>query len=186
MKASEFRKLIREEVRKALNEDPRFDAPPLKNLAKRSADMAARAKANAMRGIGNVGQTVTTSKLDPNATYKINVGTSRGEFDPSDIKKVSGQPSMVAKAVMKMAYDDLIDADYEEDEILSEYVRMFKLDEYTYYIMTGEEDVVVVGSPKSKKYGKFWSLIETDPEAAESMFEDIEEDSTNADEIELK
>jgi len=65
-------------------------------------------------------------------------------------------------------------------------VRMFKLDEYTYYIMTGEEDVVVVGSPKSKKYGKFWSLIETDPEAAESMFEDIEEDSTNADEIELK
>lgn len=145
MKASEFRKLIREEVRKVLKEE-----------------------------------------LDPNATYKISVGVSRGEFDPSDVKKVSGQPLMVAKAVMKMAYDDFIDADYEEDEILSEYVRMFKLDEYTYYIMTGEEDVVIVGSPKSKTYGKFWSLIETDPEAAELMFQDIEEDSTNADEIELK
>jgi len=145
MKATEFRKLIREEVRRALKE-----------------------------------------AIDPNATYKINVGVSRGEFDPSDIKKVSGQPSMVAKAVMKMAYDSFIDADYEEDEILEEYVRMFKLDEYTYYIMTGEEDVVLVGSPKSKKYGKFWSLVETDPEAAESMFEDIEEDSMNADEIELK
>ena len=145
MKASEFRKLIREEVRKVLKEE-----------------------------------------LDPNATYKVSVGVSRGEFDPSDVKKVSGQPLMVAKAVMKMAYDDFIDADYEEDEILSEYVRMFKLDEYTYYIMTSEEDVVIVGSPKSKTYGKFWSLIDTDPEAAELMFQDIEEDSTNADEIELK
>jgi hypothetical protein len=144
MKASEFRKLIREEVRKALKEE-----------------------------------------LDPNATYKINVGVSRGEFDPSDIKKVSGQPSMVAKAVMKMAYEDYIEAGYDEDEILEEYVRMFKLDEYTYYILTGEEDVVLVGSPKSKKYGAFWSLVETDPEAAESMFQDIEEDSMNADDIEL-
>jgi hypothetical protein len=144
MKAQEFRKLIREEIKKVLKEE-----------------------------------------VDPNATYKINVGTSRGEFDPSDVKKVSGQPLTVAKAVMKMAFKDYIKAGYDKDEILEEYVRMFKLDEYTYFILTGEEDVAVVGSPKSKTYGEFWTLLDTDPEAAESMFEDMDTASEDADEIEL-
>ena len=67
MKISEFRKLIREEVRKVIKE----------------------------------------VKLDPNATYKVDVGASRGEFDPSDLKKVSGEPLMVAKAVKKKGNQDL-------------------------------------------------------------------------------
>jgi hypothetical protein len=135
MKISEFRKLIREEVRKVIKE----------------------------------------AELDPNATYKVDVGVSRGEFDPSDIKKVSGEPLMVAKAVKKIAI-----ADMDGDD---EFVSGYKLDNDTYYILTGEESVTVVGRPRSKKYGAFWSLIDTDYKAAELMFQDIEEDSMNADEI---
>lgn len=145
MKLTEFRKLIREEVRRVLKE-----------------------------------------QIDPNATYKIDVDVSRGEFSPSGAKKISGQSLVVAKAVMKMAYDNYIKAGYEEDEILGEYVRAFKLDEYTYYIITDEESVTVVGSPKSKTYGEFWSLIDTDPEAAKSAFEDMDVASGDADEIQLK
>jgi hypothetical protein len=135
MKISEFRKLIREEIRKVVRE----------------------------------------AMLDPNTTYKVDVGTSSGEFDPSDIKKVSGEPLMVAKAVKKKAI-----ADMDGDD---EFVSGYKLDNDTYYILTGEESVTVVGKPKSKKYGAFWSLIDTDYKAAELMFQDIEEDSMNADEI---
>jgi hypothetical protein len=122
--------------------------------------------------------------LDPNATYKVDIGTSRGEFDPSDVKKLSGQPLMAAKAVLKMVYKDYEDADYSEEEI-SEYVSAVKLDEYTYYIMTGEEDVTIVGSPKSSTYGKFWSLVGTNPDAAESIFRKMDKATISAKEIGL-
>ena len=135
MKISEFRKLIREEVRKVLKE----------------------------------------AKLDPNATYKIDVGASRGEFDPSDLKKVSGEPLMVAKAVKKRAI-----ADNDGDD---EFAMGYKLDNDTYYIMTGEESVTIVGKPKSKKYGAFWSLLSTDENAAAEMFDAMDEDATRAKQI---
>ena len=138
MKISEFRKLIREEVRKVIKE----------------------------------------VKLDPNATYKIDVGTSRGEFDPSDLKKVSGEPLMVAKAVKKKAIADMDGSAFDE-----EFVSGHKLDNDTYYILTGEESVTIVGKPKSKKYGAFWSLLSTDENAAAEMFDAIEEDTTNAKQI---
>lgn len=132
MKITEFRKLIREEVRKVIKE----------------------------------------AKLDPNATYKIDVGASRGEFDPSDLKKVSGEPLMVAKAVKKRAIADN-----------DEFAMALKLDNDTYYIMTGEESVTIVGKPKSKKYGAFWSLLSTDENAAAEMFDVMEEDTTRAKQI---
>ena len=132
MKISEFRKLIREEVRKVIKE----------------------------------------AKLDPNATYKIDVGVSRGEFDPSDLKKVSGEPLMVAKAVKKRAI-----ADNDGDD---EFAMGYKLDNDTYYIMTGEESVTIVGKPKSKKYGAFWSLIGTDDEAAAEMLDLMDEKSVDS------
>lgn len=135
MKITEFRKLIREEVRKVIKE----------------------------------------AKLDPNATYKIDVGASRGEFDPSDLKKVSGEPLMVAKAVKKRAI-----ADNDGDD---EFAMALKLDNDTYYIMTGEESVTIVGKPKSKKYGAFWSLLSTDENAAAEMFDVMEEDTTRAKQI---
>jgi len=135
MKISEFRKLIREEVRKVIKE----------------------------------------VELDPNATYKVDVGASRGEFDPSDLKKVSGEPLMVAKAVKKKAI-----ADNDGDD---EFAMALKLDEDTYYIMTGEESVTIVGKPKSKKYGAFWSLIGTDDKAAAKMFDAIEDATTKAKQI---
>ena len=135
MKVSEFRKLIREEVRKVIKE----------------------------------------AKLDPNATYKIDVGASRGEFDPSDLKKVSGEPLMVAKAVKKKAI-----ADNDGDD---EFAMALKLDNDTYYIMTGEESVTIVGKPKSKKYGAFWSLLSTDENAAAEMFDAMDEDATRAKQI---
>ena len=132
MKISEFRKLIREEVRKVIKE----------------------------------------VKLDPNATYKIDVGVSRGEFDPSDLKKVSGEPLMVAKAVKKRAI-----ADNDGDD---EFAMGYKLDNDTYYIMTGEESVTIVGKPKSKKYGAFWSLLSTDQEAAAEMLDLMDEKSVDS------
>jgi hypothetical protein len=132
MKVSEFRKLIREEVRKVIKE----------------------------------------AKLDPNATYKIDVGTSRGEFDPSDLKKVSGEPLMVAKAIKKKAI-----ADMDGDD---EFVSGYKLDNDTYYILTGEESLTIVGKPKSKKYGAFWSLIDTDDEAAANMLDLMDEKSVDS------
>ena len=135
MKITEFRKLIREEVRRVIKE----------------------------------------AKLDPNATYKIDVGVSRGEFDPSDLKKVSGEPLMVAKAVKKRAI-----ADNDGDD---EFAMALKLDNDTYYIMTGEESVTIVGKPKSKKYGAFWSLLSTDENAAAEMFDAMEEDTTRAKQI---
>ena len=135
MKITEFRKLIREEVRRVIKE----------------------------------------AKLDPNATYKIDVGASRGEFDPSDLKKVSGEPLMVAKAVKKRAI-----ADNDGDD---EFAMALKLDNDTYYIMTGEESVTIVGKPKSKKYGAFWSLLSTDENAAAEMFDAMEEDTTRAKQI---
>ena len=135
MKILEFRRLIREEVRKVIKE----------------------------------------AKLDPNATYKIDVGASRGEFDPSDLKKVSGEPLMVAKAVKKKAI-----ADNDGDD---EFAMALKLDNDTYYIMTGEESVTIVGKPKSKKYGAFWSLLSTDENAAAEMFDAMEEDTTRAKQI---
>ena len=135
MKILEFRRLIREEVRKVIKE----------------------------------------AKLDPNATYKIDVGASRGEFDPSDLKKVSGEPLMVAKAVKKRAI-----ADNDGDD---EFAMALKLDNDTYYIMTGEESVTIVGKPKSKKYGAFWSLLSTDENAAAEMFDAMEEDTTRAKQI---
>ena len=135
MKLTEFRKLIREEVRKVIKE----------------------------------------VKLDPNATYKIDVGVSRGEFDPSDLKKVSGEPLMVAKAVKKRAI-----ADNDGDD---EFAMGYKLDNDTYYIMTGEESVTIVGKPKSKKYGAFWSLLSTDENAAAEMFDAMDEDATRAKQI---
>lgn len=133
MKISEFRKLIREEVRKVVNE----------------------------------------AKLDPNATYKIDVGVSRGEFDPSDLKKISGEPLMVAKAVKKKAI-----ADMDGDD---EFVSAYKLDNDTYYILTGEESVTIVGKPKSKKYGAFWSLMNSeDEEAAADMLDLMDEKSVDS------
>ena len=132
MKILEFRRLIREEVRKVIKE----------------------------------------AKLDPNATYKIDVGASRGEFDPSDLKKVSGEPLMVAKAVKKEAI-----ADNDGDD---EFAMALKLDNDTYYIMTGEESVTIVGKPKSKKYGAFWSLIGTDDEAAAEMLDLMDEKSVDS------
>jgi hypothetical protein len=135
MKISEFRKLIREEVRKVVNE----------------------------------------AKLDPNATYKIDVGVSRGEFDPSDLKKVSGEPLMVAKAVKKRAIADMDGSAFDE-----EFVSGYKLDNDTYYILTGEESVTVVGKPKSRKYGAFWSLIGTDDEAAADMLDLMDEKSVDS------
>jgi len=139
MKATEFKKLIREEVRRVLKEE-----------------------------------------LDPNATYKINISISRGEYDPGDIEKVAGEPLAVAKAVKKEAHDDLIDADYDDGDAL-EFINAYKLDQDTYIIGTGEEDVVIVGRPKSKKYGAFWS----DPtsEESEDLYYQMEEDIQGAQEV---
>lgn len=133
MKVSEFRKLIREEIRKVIKE----------------------------------------AKLDPNATYKVDVGVSRGEFDPSNLMKVyAGEPLTIAKAVKKLA---ILDMDGDD-----EFVSGYKLDNDTYYILTGDESVTIVGKPKSKKYGAFWSLMSTDEEAAADMFHLMDEKSIDS------
>lgn len=135
MKTSEFRKLIREEIRKVLKE--------------------------------------AEESLDPNATYTIQIGTSRGEYDPMGLKKVSGNPLTVAKAIKKKALSDLEGTDAPLDII-----DAFKIDNDTYMVVTSEEDVVIVGSPKSTKYGAFWS--DPSSKASEKLFNKMED---NAQEI---
>lgn len=132
MKASQFRKLIREEVRKVLKE-------------------------------------VDTS-LDPNATYVVQISTSYGEYEPSQVRKVSGNPLMVAKAVKKKALSDLEGTDAPMDMI-----DAFKLDNDTYMIVTSEEDVTIVGSPKSKKYGAFW--IDPTSDESEELYYEMEDNA---------
>ena len=139
MKLIQFRKLIREEVRKVLKE---------------------------VKG------------LDPNATYKVDIISSRGEFDPSDVEKVAGEPLAVAKAVKKMAYSNLRKAGYSNDDI-EEFVMAYKLDQDTYYILTGEEDVTIVGKPKSKKYGAFWTMSDR----SEEIFNQMEVAAASASEV---
>lgn len=132
MKASQFRKLIREEVRKVLKE--------------------------------------VDASLDPNATYMIQIGTSYGEYEPYEVKKVSGNPLMVAKAVKKKALSDLEGTDAPMDMI-----DAFKLDNDTYMVVTSEEDVTIVGSPKSKKYGAFW--IDPTSDESEELYYEMEDNA---------
>ena len=142
MKVSQFKKLIREEVRKVLKE--------------------------------------ANTSLDPNATYKVDITTSRGDFDPGKVKKVVGEPSRVAKAVEKMALDDMKAAGYDDEDDISEFIQVIKLDQDTYYILTGEEGVTIVGKPKSQKYGQFWTLIDTDLDAAADMFDTMDADTAKS------
>ena len=132
MKIQEFRKLIREEVRKVLKE--------------------------------------ANEPLDPNATYMIQIGTSGGEYDPMELKKVSGNPLTVAKAVKKKALIDLKGTDAPMDMI-----DAFKLDNDTYMVVTSEEDVTIVGSPKSKKYGAFW--IDPTSDESEELYYEMEDNA---------
>tara|TARA_R110000868_G_C10923404_1_gene765857 strand:+ start:1971 stop:2399 length:429 start_codon:yes stop_codon:yes gene_type:complete len=142
MKASEFRKLIREEVRKVLKE--------------------------------------VDESLDPNATYRVNISISRGEYDPSDIEKVAGEPLAVAKAVRKAAYDSMTDDGYD-DEDAGEFINAYRLDQDTYIIGTGEEDVTVVGRPRSKKYGAFW--LDPASEESEDLYYQMEDGIQGAQEV---
>ena len=121
---------------------------------------------------------------DLDVTLVVDIISCRGEFDPSEVKQVVGSSFETAKARLKIAIDEHEEADYSEEEI-DENVRMFKLDEYTYFILTGEDEACIVGSPKSEAYGEFWSLINDDPEAAAEMFEDMDIASEDAEEIEL-
>lgn len=132
MKTQEFRKLIREEIRKVLKE--------------------------------------AEESLDPNATYVIQIGTSYGEYEPYEVKKVSGNPLMVAKAVKKKALSDLEGTDGPIDMI-----DAFKLDNDTYMIVTSEEDVTIVGRPKSKKYGAFW--LDPTSEESEELYYEMEDNA---------
>jgi hypothetical protein len=108
--------------------------------------------------------------LDPNATYVIQIGTSYEEYDPYEVKKVSGNPLTVAKAVKKKALSDLEDTDAPTDMIAA-----FKLDNDTYMVVTSEEDVTIVGSPKSKKYGAFW--IDPTSDESEELYYEMEDDA---------
>lgn len=134
MKISEFRKLIREEIKKVLKE--------------------------------------AGEPLDPNATYMIQVGTSE-DYDPYEVKKVTGNPMTVAKAIKQKTLRALKGTDAPLDMI-----EAFKLDNDTYMVVTSDEDVTIVGSPKSKKYGAFW----TDPtsEEAEELFYEMQDNAGSA------
>jgi hypothetical protein len=138
MRVSQFRKLIREEVRKVLKE-----------------------------------------QLNPNDTYVVDVGSSRGDFDPARIQKVSGDVRTVAIEELKNATNDAGDPEFAE-----EFIRAFKLDQDTYYILTGEESVTVVGKPISKKYGNFWTMLASkDFDGAAKIFDRMDADSVKSPEV---
>lgn len=139
MKPQEFRKLIREEIRRVMSE---VDGAP-----------------------------------NTNATYKVDIITS--DFDPEEVKAVSGDPMMIAKALKKMALKGL-----EPDDFDAEFIKAHKLDNDTYIVSTGEETATVVGKPTSKMYGKFWSLLQSgDIAKAEKMWYQMDKASLKAQEL---
>jgi len=101
--------------------------------------------------------------LDPNSTYQIDTTYEGGV--PDDVKQVSGDPLTIAKSIKKAAIQQMGS---------DEFVHAFELDKDTYYIITGEETVTVVGKPKSRLYGNFW----TSPDQEE--LDQMDEDSTYA------
>ena len=114
--------------------------------------------------------------LDPNSTYQIDI-TYDHMLKPDDIKQVSGDPLTIAKSIKKAAIQKMgsdmaahLDFAYGGDEFVSAY----ELDKDTYYIITGEETMTIVGKPKSVKYGSFW----TSPD--QEWIEQMDEDSMNA------
>jgi hypothetical protein len=54
-------------------------------------------------------------------------------------------------------------------------IEAFKLDNDTYMVVTSDEDVVIVGSPKSPKYGAFW--LDPNSKASEKLFNKMEDDA---------
>ena len=91
-----------------------------------------------------------TEALDPNGTYRIDTDFEGGYATSEDVQKVSGDPVTVAMAVKQEAIKKLGGSG-------STLVSVVQLDKDTYYITTGEEGVTIVGSPRSPKYGSFWS-----------------------------
>lgn len=113
------------------------------------------------------------SSLDPNATYTVQIGTSYNEYDPYDVKKVSGNPMAVAKAIKQQTLRDLEGTDADLDM-----VEAFKLDNDTYMVVISDEDVVIVGSPKSPKYGAFW--LDPKSKASKKLYNKMEDDAGDA------
>ena len=111
--------------------------------------------------------------LDPNATYTVQIGTSYNEYDPYDVKKVSGNPMAVAKAIKQQTLRDLEGTDADLDMI-----EAFKLDNDTYMVVTSDEDVVIVGSPKSTKYGAFW--LDPKSKASKKLYRMMEDEAGDA------
>ncbi len=139
MNKQEFRKLIREEIRKVISE---------------------------------VGGATNT-----NATYKVDIITS--DFTPEEVKAVSGDPMMIAKALKKRALKGL-----EPDDFDAEFIKAHKLDNDTYIVSTGEETATIVGKPSSKLYGQFWSLLQSgDMARAKKMWYQMDKASLKAQEI---
>ena len=101
--------------------------------------------------------------LDPNSTYQIDTTTEGGELE--DIKQVSGDPLTIAKSIKKAAIQQMGS---------DEFVSAFELDKDTYYIITGEETITVVGKPKSAMYSSFW----TSPD--QEQLDQMDEDSMSA------
>tara|TARA_R110000868_G_scaffold388961_1_gene658093 strand:- start:307 stop:672 length:366 start_codon:yes stop_codon:yes gene_type:complete len=101
--------------------------------------------------------------LDPNSTYQIDTTYEGGE--PSDVKQITGDPRSAAIAIKKAAVQEMGS---------DEFVSAFELDKDTYYILTGEETITVVGRPKSPKYGSFWSSPDGD------QLDQMDEDSMSA------
>ena len=112
--------------------------------------------------------TIREAQLDPNSTYVVDLEASDGgERGPNDIKKVSGDPLTVAKAVKKKAISG--------GDGIEEFVSAFELDKDTYYILTSDETMTVVGRPKSPKYGAFWTS--TDEGELYDLIDQMDEDS---------
>tara|TARA_R110000803_G_scaffold49207_3_gene102276 strand:- start:390 stop:818 length:429 start_codon:yes stop_codon:yes gene_type:complete len=94
--------------------------------------------------------TIREAQLDPNSTYVVDLETRHGEYrGEDDVKKVSGDPLTVAKAVKKRAISG--------GDGIEEFVSAFELDKDTYYILTSDDTMTVVGRPRSPKYGAFWT-----------------------------
>ena len=108
-----------------------------------------------------------TEAVDPNSTYRIDTDFEGYGIASRDIQKVSGDPITAAMAVKQEAIKYL---GSEGNRLVS----VVQLDKDTYYITTGEEGVTIVGSPRSPKYGSFWSS------PSEAMVKQMDSDSMSA------
>lgn len=123
-------------------------------------------------------------QIRPNGLYSVEINVGSG-FKPSEIKKLSGDLHYTAvRDGLKTAIENLKKSGNDLKSI-SKIVKAYLVDSDTYYIRTGKQTVTIMGSPKAKTYGQFWSLLDAKSRAAANMYKKMDAEKRKSNEVDL-